>query len=181
MKLIVSCLMIGLLSMGTMVSHPASQQEEAAAGTNSQSIARGMPRSGSQRVGGTINGFPATTYWNNRQSDEVGAALRKLKAADSDDARKEAEGELKTALESDYDDRLADYEKNLDALEDEIKKMREQLKRRRNAKDEMVRLRIEVLKAEADDLGWPSRSVPRSFRSGARGGLRYSTGTGGSR
>jgi hypothetical protein len=96
----------------------------------------------------------------------VRAALKELKKAESDGDKDKAEGALRDALDKQYDQRLNNYEKYLDELEDSLKKMRDQLERRRNAKSEIVRLKLQMLKYEVDDLGWPS-----GRHSGAAGGL----------
>jgi len=105
------------------------------------------------------------------KANAVNAALKAMKSAEDDAARRKAESELNAALEADYDSRLEGYEKHLDQLEAELAKMRDQLQKRKMAKSDMVSLRLQVLKAEADDLGWPSEVDPRSgnrlFRSGA--------------
>ncbi len=98
-------------------------------------------------------GFPG---YNVGSDDATRVAVRAMKAAKDDTAKRQAEAELKTALEGDYDARLIGYEKHLDRLADELTKMREQLQKRKSAKSEMVELRLQVLKAEASDLGWPS-------------------------
>ena len=66
--------------------------------------------------------------------------------------------ELTNLLEQDYEARLADYQQDLVQLEQQLKLMKVKLQRKRNAKADMIKLRIEFLKAEADDLGWPSRN-----------------------
>lgn len=104
-------------------------------------------------------GFPGQ---NNRVDDATSVALRAMTTAKDETAKRQAEAELKTALEEDYDARLIGYEKHLDRLADELTKMREQLQKRKSAKSEMVELRLQVLKAEASDLGWPSEVNSRS-------------------
>lgn len=107
-------------------------------------------------------GFPIQNYG---VDDATSVALRAMKTAKDETAKRQAEAELKTALEGDYDARLIGYEKHLDRLADELTKMREQLQKRKSAKSEMVELRLQVLKAEASDLGWPSEVNSRSVNS----------------
>ncbi len=111
----------------------------------------------------------------NESQDAVNTALNALKSAEDDAAKRTAESDLRKALEADYDARLEGYEKHLDQLETELAKMRDQLQKRKMAKSEMVALRMQVLQAEADDLGWPSPV-------GSRGGnsfFRSTTATSG--
>lgn len=108
----------------------------------------------------------------------IQVALKKLKAADSSSERAEAKSELRSALSEDYDMRLASYEGYLDDLAKKLKNMRERLARRRDAKTDMIDLRIKVLEAEADDLGWPSKMRPGRFPTGFEDGATTWRGSG---
>lgn len=94
---------------------------------------------------------------------EIAKATSALRSAESSDERSEARSELKSLLSKDYDERLDAYEEHLNELEERIKEMRSQLERRRDARSDMVELRLKVLEAEADDLGWPSQQKPNFF------------------
>ncbi len=85
-------------------------------------------------------------------------AADKFKEAKSDEDKRTAEDEMSQALEAQYEYRLNQYEQHLDELEANLKKMREQLARKRSAKSDVVRLKLQMLKYEVDDLGWPSGS-----------------------
>ncbi len=113
-------------------------------------------------------GFPARALATVRNDDPVAAAVAALKEAKDDAARQAAELELRKSLETDYDARLESYEKHLDHLETELAKMRDQLQKRKMAKSAMVDLRLQVLKAEADDLGWPNEINSRNSRANWR-------------
>lgn len=93
----------------------------------------------------------------NNVDAEIRRAAEQLRTAESSSERQEAEESLRRLLSDDYDNRLNDYEKYLDQLEQRLSEMRSKLTRRREAKSKMIDLRIKVLEAEADDLGWPSR------------------------
>lgn len=108
-----------------------------------------------------IGGVNLTYNWQHGDEfrtiqNKVAQATRKLKKAESSDERSEAKQELRKALADDYKYRLAEYEEYLDGLEKKLATMRDKLQRRRNAEDDMIDLRIQVLEAEANDLGWPS-------------------------
>jgi len=90
---------------------------------------------------------------------EAARALRRAETSDEQDAARETLTEL---LDVDYDSRLAEYETYLDGLEQQLSAMRDKLAKRRKAKAKMIELRIQILEAEADDLGWPSRMSGRS-------------------
>lgn len=83
-------------------------------------------------------------------------ATEQMRNAESSSDRTKAQDELREALAEDYDIRMKAYEEYLDKLEEQLAEMRAKLQRRRDAKSDMVDLRIKVLAAEADDLGWPS-------------------------
>ena len=92
-------------------------------------------------------------------------SAKRLRASKSNDEATRESFKLTQLLEQDYEARLADYQKDLDQLDEKLKSMKEKLERKRNAKADMIKLRIEVLKAEAGDLGWPSPVLaPGSFR-----------------
>jgi DNA repair exonuclease SbcCD ATPase subunit len=83
-------------------------------------------------------------------------AINFRQAADTG-SRERAKEKLEGLLSRDYDERLKGYEDNLNALEKRLQEMRDKLQRRREAKDDMIRLRVKVLEAESEDLGWPER------------------------
>ena len=87
-----------------------------------------------------------------------------MRQAGDEGSRERAKAKLEELLSRDYDDRLKGYEENLNRLEAELAEMRRRLQKRRDAKDEMIRLRIKVLQAEAGDLGWPERTRNSNFR-----------------
>ena len=111
---------------------------------------------------------PALTYrWEqhtqqrvvDKKIEEAARSFRQAKPAE----REQAEEQLRNLLSDDYDDRLASYDEYLGELEKQIDEMRIKLEKRRRAKPEMIDLRVQVLEAEADDLGWPTRMSKNSF------------------
>ena len=104
-----------------------------------------------------------------RKFDEQTMALAKqLRQSKSSQQRLEAKDKLAAHLSEDYDSRLEGYEKYLLQLEEKLAEMRRKLEKRREAKAEMIQLRIKVLEAEAEDLGWPERVAPRQFFDSSR-------------
>lgn len=104
--------------------------------------------------------FPTTAYGLARRDStdsKIQAAAKELRQAESSSERSEAKDKLMGLLSEDYDSRLKEYEEYLDGLEKQLEEMRGKLRKRRQAKDDMIDLRIKVLEAEADDLGWPTR------------------------
>lgn len=88
---------------------------------------------------------------------------RKMRQADSTDEKKDLENSLRDLLSKDYDNRLDTYDDYLNGLEKQLEEMRAKLQLRRDAKSKMIDLRVKVLEAEADDLGWPSRVSKNRF------------------
>jgi hypothetical protein len=88
--------------------------------------------------------------------DKTHKAVAKLRAAKSDDDKAEAREELKAALEEQFDEYLEHQSKELERLEAKLSKLRDQWEKRKDAKDEVVELRLQTLENEANGLGWPS-------------------------
>lgn len=106
--------------------------------------------------------FFAESSKRNSEEKKIKEAAKALRQAETDQDRADAKATLADLLGADYDSRLADYEAHLEKLEDQLSEMRGKLAKRRDAKSKMIELRIQVLEAEADDLGWPTRMNSRS-------------------
>ena len=97
-----------------------------------------------------------------RKTDgKIAEAAKAVRQAKSEDERSKTTEKLTTLLSDDYDDRLEGYDEYLNQLEEKLVEMRSKLQKRREAKDQMIKLRIKVLEAEAEDLGWPERMSGR--------------------
>lgn len=97
-----------------------------------------------------------------RETDiKIAEAAKAVRQAKSEANRSTAISTLTELLRGDYDARLDGYEEYLNQLEAKLVEMRSKLKKRREAKDEMIKLRVKVLEAEAEDLGWPARMSGR--------------------
>ncbi len=165
MKTTLAVTTMGLLAIGMISGNWLNAQDEAAlAQAEKQQLLHAVlaAQDGDDMASAPEPGRWAISYpagfpgYNMRIDNPTSVALAAMKTAKDETAKRQAEAELKTALEGDYDTRLIGYEKHLDRLADELTKMREQLQKRKSAKSEMVELRLQVLKAEASDLGWPS-------------------------
>lgn len=84
---------------------------------------------------------------------EAAKAFRQAKPNE----RTAAINSLTTLLSSDYDARLDGYDEYLNQLATKLVEMRGKLQKQREAKEEMIKLRVKVLEAEVEDLGWPVR------------------------
>lgn len=112
----------------------------------------------------------AAVGWATQRQPDPSRAIRKkvaqatelLKKAEDDDAKQTAKEQLEAILEQEYDAHMDIYEAQIEEMEKQIKEMRKKLSRRRDAKSDMVKLRMRMLEAEADDLGWPSAMSNRT-------------------
>ena len=92
---------------------------------------------------------------------QIREAAAALSAADDDDAREDAERELNELLNEYFEEDMKRREQELAEVEARVKKLRELLERRREKRDDIIRLQIEVLRNEADGLGFFSGEGPR--------------------
>lgn len=136
-----------------------------AVGQDPEPESRSLTRIGTFPGGGlTYNRlFSEETEKSRAAQKKVSEAIVALRKAESDRDRGDARTELASALGEQYDSRMDAYEKHLEEMEKQLNEMRDKLARRRRAKSEMIDLRIQVLEAEADDLGWPSGSSGSFF------------------
>lgn len=89
-------------------------------------------------------------------SDKELKVVEKLSQAKTDEEKEAARDELENVLSDAFDTYIERQGKELDRLEARVKKLREQLDKRREAKDEVVGLRLKQRVNEAEGKGWPS-------------------------
>jgi hypothetical protein len=120
---------------------------------------------------GALRGRVITVNGQQQNSPEAGTrrALNALKNAKDDEARAEAEKNLREALQDEYDAMLELHEEQLDKLEAKIEELRGQISKRRSAKSEMVDLYFKMMLHEADGLGWPGRHSQHGLNSSFNG------------
>jgi hypothetical protein len=124
---------------------------------------------------GVIQGVNSQNLYIARHGDheEMGQfrkAMEAYKSAESESDKALAKKELHGLLVEQYDNSLTRYEEHLNELEKKIATMREQLSRRRDARDEMVELKLQMVVSEAEGLGWPDDGTPNLFFPGAVNG-----------
>lgn len=73
----------------------------------------------------------------------------------ADENKSVARENLRELLAEKYDEFLEQQQQEIDQLKERIGKLEEHLQRRREAKDRMVDLRLEMTISELDGLGWP--------------------------
>ncbi|MEL6108129.1 MAG: hypothetical protein AAFU85_19050 [Planctomycetota bacterium] len=91
-----------------------------------------------------------------KQQNQVAKLVQTLKANDvSETDRSAAKDQLTDVLAAQFDEDLKARENRIAQLEDQLKSLREQIGKRRDAKNRLIDLRIELLLNEADGLGFP--------------------------
>jgi hypothetical protein len=100
--------------------------------------------------------------------DKVMAALQKHSEAETDEQRAAAQTELHQAVSEQFEMLTKPREAQIEELIARLDKLTRQLEKRREAKEEIVRLRVQVLIDEAEGLGfypesgpnWPGMTAP---------------------
>jgi hypothetical protein len=95
---------------------------------------------------------------------EMNTAIEAYRDAASEADKTDARNKIEELLAAQYDRSLDNYDKYLEELSAKIEEMREQVSRRRAARDEIVKLKLQMVVSEADGLGWPDEG--RSFGAG---------------
>jgi hypothetical protein len=85
---------------------------------------------------------------------EIREAAKALSEAEDDDARDEAQEKLSELLDEYFERDMNRREEELAAVEKRVRQLRELLERRREKKEEIINLQIDVLRNEADGLGF---------------------------
>jgi hypothetical protein len=80
--------------------------------------------------------------------------------AEDDDAREDAERNLNEQLNEYFEEDMKRREEELANVERRVKELRELLERRREKRDDIIRLQVEVLQNEANGLGFFSAEGP---------------------
>ncbi|HEX2475762.1 MAG TPA: hypothetical protein VHK01_13510 [Lacipirellulaceae bacterium] len=92
--------------------------------------------------------------------NRIREAAKALVDAEDDDAREDAESNLNEQLDEYFEEDMNRREEELANVERRVKELRELLERRREKKDDIVRLQMEVLQNEANGLGFFSAEGP---------------------
>jgi hypothetical protein len=86
--------------------------------------------------------------------NRIREAAKALVDAEDEDARQDAQRGLNELLDGYFEEDMERREEELANVERRVKELRELLERRREKKDEIIRLQVEVLRNEADGLGF---------------------------
>lgn len=93
---------------------------------------------------------------NQENNQAIGQLVKKMKDAESDESRKKVKDELNQLLSDQYDAYLEQHEKPLKQLEERLKTLRQEFEKRKQAKDDLVKLRLDTIWYNALGLNWPS-------------------------
>jgi hypothetical protein len=96
-----------------------------------------------------------------KSNNRVNELINQLKASEDTAAKEKLKSSLKSALEEQYDLYLAQHEEPLKGLEEKIAKLRKEFEWRKNARDDLVKLRLDTIWYNAQGLGWPVRDRGR--------------------
>jgi hypothetical protein len=99
---------------------------------------------------------------NPERMQEIRDAAKALSEAEGQEDRQTAEQELTQLLNNYFEEDMERREQELAQVENRVKKLRELLERRREKKQDIVELQIQVLQNEADGLGFFGSDVPGS-------------------
>lgn len=150
----------------------AAAAQDAAAQSRDITTRVRVRQSGQQPGGAIVYGEQAgaaeeflrayNVYAKQPESSDVARAVHAYRSADSEDGRTSARKQLSDALGAEYDALLQQHEQHLNQMEERLRKLRDQLAKRREARDDMVSMRLQWMLSEADGLGWPSAPRPGS-------------------
>jgi hypothetical protein len=90
----------------------------------------------------------------NDQMQAIQEAAKALSEAEDDDDRDEAQEKLSELLDEYFEQDMKRREEELAAVEKRVKQLRALLERRREKKEDIINLQIDVLRNEADGLGF---------------------------
>ena len=107
--------------------------------------------------GSAYPGFnPELARVNNAANKQIMDLVKKIKEAESDEVKLELKTEMKQILDEQYDEYLSHHEAPLKQLEERLNKLRDEFESRKQAKSDLVKLRLDTIWYDAIGLGWPN-------------------------
>ena len=113
------------------------------------------------RNGLAVLGTSPSRFMNKKEREvqsKIGSLIRKIKESDDDKEKEDSKAELKKQLEQQYDSYLSNLEAPLKKMEERLAKLRSEFEKRKEARDELVKLRLENIWYQANGMGWPGDS-----------------------
>lgn len=98
---------------------------------------------------------PALAKTINNSNEGVSKLIKQLKETKDDQEKQTIKSDIKTELEVQYDAYLEYHEQPLKQLEERLAKLREEFEARKQAKDDLVKLRLDTIWYDSLGLGWP--------------------------
>ena len=100
------------------------------------------------------------TFWSKTKKElaienKISELVQSIQKSDDDTEKESIKSELKAQLELQYDDYLAKLEKPLKEMEARLEKLRTEYQKRKDARDELVKLRLDNFWYKANGMGWP--------------------------
>jgi hypothetical protein len=95
-----------------------------------------------------------------KSQEKAAAALKTYSAAETDEQRTAAEKDLQNAVSEQFEVLMKSREDQIAELKSRLDKLTEQLQKRRDAKEQIVKLRVQVLVNEAQGLGFYPEGTP---------------------
>lgn len=92
----------------------------------------------------------------NESNQVVGQLIKQLKETEEDSEKELIKDKIKTELDVQYDAYLDHHEKPLKQLEERVAKLRKEFEARKQAKTDLVKLRLDTIWYDSQGLGWPS-------------------------
>ncbi len=112
----------------------------------------------------------------NESNAEVGKLIKQLKETEEDSEKESIKDKIKTELDVQYDAYLDHHEKPLKQLEERVAKLRKEFEARKQAKVDLVKLRLDTIWYDSQGLGWPSNRTTAPYidiPSGGAGGMYF--------
>ena len=100
----------------------------------------------------------------NESQQKINEILQAIGKADEDSDKEEMKAELKALLEAQYDAYLESLESPLQKMEERLDKLRAEYEKRKTARDELVKLRLDGFWYKANGMSWPGESSNGLFR-----------------
>lgn len=116
-------------------------------------LQQGLPTS-SASITSTNFATPQVIERNNK----IAELTMNLRQTTDEDEKEELKSELQSELEAQYDSYLEQHEAPLIQLEERLAKLRKDFESRKNAKTDLVKLRLDTIWYETQGLGWPNQN-----------------------
>lgn len=92
------------------------------------------------------------------RNNKIAELTMNLRQTTDEDEKEELKSELQSELEAQYDSYLEQHEAPLIQLEERLAKLRKDFESRKNAKTDLVKLRLDTIWYETQGLGWPNQN-----------------------